>query len=464
MFWRLCLSYVILLALALFTLTAIVVYRACSEGMPSFAQDIVIAAGLLFGSLLVPILVLSRHFVGPLKDLTMGARRISEGDYGFKIHIGGVSENQSLARAFNEMSEELAQQFAQLEQDRQQLRTILGGMVEGVVAYGHDQRILFANERAGWFLEFNIQDVIGRKFWEVVRHRAIHDVLTRAADGEQPHREEIDWFGRGVKSLAIYVAQLPDGPSPGTIIVLHDTTKLRHLERLRQEFVANVSHELKTPLSVIKACVETLMDGAAEDVNSREEFLTQISEQGDRLHALILDLLSLAKIESGNPELEIETISLEDAIEDCLDRHRPRAEVKKQTLITDFQSMTKPESLSVMADEEAMSQILDNLVDNAVKYTPEGGEIGIRCWQENNLMIGFEVRDTGIGIPERDLPRVFERFYRVDKGRSREVGGTGLGLAIVKHLVNALHGTIRATSVIDHGTTFTIYLPRPRKD
>ncbi|VTS04258.1 HAMP domain-containing sensor histidine kinase [Tuwongella immobilis] len=463
MFWRLFASvYSVILGVGiLFTL--VVIYRSSNIGMIDFARDMVIVSAVVLLLSAIPLLVVTRNFAGPIQDLTTGAKRISEGDYGFKIHLGGMGENQSLARAFNEMSEELAQQFAQLEQDRQQLRTILGGMVEGVVAFGHDQRILFANERAGWFLEFNIQDAIGRKFWEVVRHRAIHEVLNRAGQTEQPHREEIDWIGRGVKSLAIYVAQLPDGPSPGTILVLHDTTKLRQLERLRQEFVANVSHELKTPLSVIKACVETLLDGAAEDEQSRAEFLIQISEQGDRLYALILDLLSLAKIESGNPELELEAIPLIATIEDCLDRHRPRAEVKHQSLIADFSALESPDDVLVWADEEALSQILDNLVDNAVKYTPEQGQVRIRCWPEGENQFGFEVSDTGIGIPERDLPRIFERFYRVDKGRSREVGGTGLGLAIVKHLVQVLNGSIRATSSLGHGTTFTILLPKARE-
>jgi two-component system phosphate regulon sensor histidine kinase PhoR len=242
------------------------------------------------------------------------------------------------------------------------------------------------------------------------------------------------------------------------VLVLHDNTDLRRLERLRQEFVANVSHELKTPLSIIKLCIETLLDGAVEDPKHRGLFLEQIDDQANRLHALILDLLSLARIESGVEVFEFQAVPLEPIACTCLEHHRARADGKQQTLEVVPPPGTKRDAVAVWADEEAVGQILDNLVDNAVKYTPQGGRISVR-WRAENGQVCLEVEDTGIGIPEQDLPRIFERFYRVDKARSRELGGTGLGLSIVKHLVQAMHGTVQAQSRVGKGTTFQIRLP-----
>ncbi|MGL4551951.1 MAG: sensor histidine kinase, partial [Gemmataceae bacterium] len=229
--------------------------------------------------------------------------------------------------------------------------------------------------------------------------------------------------------------------------------ELRRLERLRQDFVANVSHELKTPLSVIKVCVETLQDGAADDPAHRDRFLDQIARQGDRLHALILDLLSLARIESGEELFDLTTVPLVPLAAACVERHRPRAEARRQEL-----RLEAGGDPVVWADEEAADTVLENLLDNALKYTPEGGVIRVRVTAEGGAG-RLEVIDTGIGIPEVDLPRIFERFYRVDRARSRELGGTGLGLSIVKHLAQALRGTVRATSEVGVGTTFAVTFP-----
>jgi two-component system phosphate regulon sensor histidine kinase PhoR len=257
--------------------------------------------------------------------------------------------------------------------------------------------------------------------------------------------------------LTVHAARLDGLPPRGAVLVLHDTTELRRLERLRQEFVANVSHELKTPLSVIKVCVETLLDGALDDLQHRGHFLEQVASQSNRLHALILDLLSLARLESGEELFDFQPVVIEEVVQACLERHRPRAETKRQTL-----EVVPPEgaaSITAWADEEAVEQILDNLLDNAVKYTPEGGRLSVR-WRAEGEQVILEVSDTGIGIPETDLPRIFERFYRVDKARSREMGGTGLGLSIVKHLTQALRGSVRADSRPGRGTTFIVSLPR----
>jgi two-component system phosphate regulon sensor histidine kinase PhoR len=254
-------------------------------------------------------------------------------------------------------------------------------------------------------------------------------------------------FNRMSGQLAAQFAKLED-----------DKLQLRRLESIRQEFVANASHELKTPLSVIQVAVETLLDGAADDPETRVTFLGQIAEQGHRLNALIQDLLSLARIESGETALDLRPVSVGPAVAACVDRHRARADAKELTLEA-VPPPPGPEAVA-QADEEALDLILDNLVDNAVKYTPAGGRVRV-AWHPDGSDVRIDVEDTGIGIPAPDLPRIFERFYRVDRARSRELGGTGLGLSIVKHLVQSLNGQVTADSRPGKGSTFTVRLPRP---
>jgi two-component system, OmpR family, phosphate regulon sensor histidine kinase PhoR len=404
---------------------------------------------------LLPTWWLTRRLVQPLHELTAGAQRIAAGEFGQKVYLDRGDELAQLADAFSYMTGQLAHQFTQLDEDRQQLRAVLGSMVEGVIAIDTEQTILFANNCAGQMLEFATKSAAGRKLWEVVRQRAVQDLVQtalRAPSGEPSKLEFTDPAG---KSLLLHVAQLPGETARGAVLVFHDTTELRRLERLRQDFVANVSHELKTPLSVITACVETLLNGGIDDVENRSRFLTRIQEESHRLHALILDLLSLARIESGEQLWTLSSITVAEMAQACVDRHQARARGKKQLMTLEG---PHADQVHVLADEEALAEILNNLVDNALKYTPEGGAIRLRWWSDETH-VGIEVKDTGIGIPEADLPRIFERFYRVDKARSRELGGTGLGLAIVKHLVQAMHGSIRAASVFGEGSTFSIRLP-----
>jgi two-component system phosphate regulon sensor histidine kinase PhoR len=401
---------------------------------------------------------LARGVAEPVQELIQGAQRISTGDLSQKVYAAGGGEVGRLARTFNQMSEQLADQFAQLEEDRHQLRAILSGMVEGVIALDAEQRILFANERAAQLLGFPAQASVGRNLWAVVRQRSFHELVQRALKSAEPCQEELPWTGTAGRSLLVHAARLEDSAAKGAVLVLHDTSELRRLERVRQEFVANVSHELKTPLAVIRACVETLLEGALDDVDNRGQFLDQIMEQSERLNALILDLLSLARIESGAEAFEFQNVRLDKVATACLERHRARAESKGQRLEAAPAAPGQAPAVA-WADEEAVGQILDNLVDNAVKYTPAGGSIRVWWWADAE-QAAFRVEDNGIGIAERHLPRLFERFYRVDKARSRELGGTGLGLSIVKHLVQAMHGSVRATSQAGQGSAFTVMLPR----
>jgi two-component system phosphate regulon sensor histidine kinase PhoR len=451
-----------LLQLCLLAALALAAVLVLSQ--PGEQRAVVWLAALAAVPALMAVTVLSalvvRHYVGPLRELIEVADQVAEGEVGRHVFAPGHDEVGQLGRAFNRMNDRLDQRIGRLEEDRQQLLAVLGGMVEGVVALDAEQRVLFANERAAQLLEFPSRNPVGRRLWEVVRQRPLLDVVRRALEGTGPRHEEVGWSGAASRSLTVHAARLPGPPPRGAVLVVHDTTDLRQLERMRHEFVANVSHELKTPLSVIKACVETLQDGAADQPASRSRFLGRIAHQADRLHNLILDLLVLARIESGEELLEFRAVPVAGAVAAALERHRARAEARHQSLAALPAPPGAGPEVAAWADEEAVDQVLDNLLDNALKYTPEGGRIDVG-WQADERQVTLEVRDTGIGIPEADLPRIFERFYRVDKARSREMGGTGLGLSIVKHLAQAMKGTVRATSRVGQGTTFTVTLPRP---
>jgi len=402
----------------------------------------------------VPALVVRRLYALPLRQLSDRLGALNEP--GQRVYVDGASPVRVLAQALNDWGERLGSRFERLEGDRRRLSGILGGMIEGVVAVDDGERIAFANRQAGELLGFDPARAEGKKFWEVVRQRKVWDVVLEASGARQPRRAEFDWPGSPTRSLALYAAPLAGDVAAGLILVVHDVSELRRLERLRQEFVANVSHELKTPLAVIKACTETLLDGAAADADHRGTFLSQIDEQADRLHALILDLLSLARIESGDESFESESIVLADLAAECVERHRSRAEAKHVRLVGVPPANGRP--VSAWADHDAVATILDNLVDNAIKYTPEGGQVDVR-WGGGAGSAWLEVADTGVGIPEADLPRVFERFYRVDKARARELGGTGLGLTIVKRLAQTLGGSVSARSTPGRGSVFTVRFP-----
>jgi two-component system, OmpR family, phosphate regulon sensor histidine kinase PhoR len=463
MFRRVCIPFIFLvLALTGAAELAIPAGVEAGESRRNLAILIGCCGALGVAAAVVVSASIARGLNRPLQDLVEATDRVGSADRPLRVLPDDPDEVATLGRTFNKMSTRLAARIAELEEDRHQLRAILSGMVEGVVALDSEQRVLFVNERAIQLLELATPPPVGRRLWEVVRQRALLDAVRKALEGSEPTREEITWDGVPGRSLTLHAARLVGSPPRGAVLVLHDTTELRRLERLRQDFVANVSHELKTPLSVIKACVETLLEGAADDASARGLFLQRIAEQSDRLHLLILDLLSLARIESGVELFQYRPVPVAGVVHAAVERHRTRAEARKQTLATGDGTAAAPpadEGPEVWADEEALEQILDNLIDNALKYTPEGGQVCV-SWTLHEHQVCLEVSDTGIGIPAADLARVFERFYRVDKARSREMGGTGLGLSIVKHLAQAMHGSVRATSVLDSGSTFFVCLPR----
>jgi two-component system phosphate regulon sensor histidine kinase PhoR len=288
-----------------------------------------------------------------------------------------------------------------------------------------------------------------------VRSYELRELVHQSLETGQPVHGEVTWhFRKKTLTLDVHATPIAGNPPPGVVLVLHDVTELKRLEGLRQQFVANVSHELKTPLSSIKAYTETLLNGALEDPQHARHFLTRIDDQASRLHELILDLLSLARIESGQAALEITNLPLQKVVAECLRDYEERARASGLAIV----NQVDQSPLMVRADEEGLLQILGNLIDNAIKYTPAGGSITVRCREEANQAV-IEVADTGVGIEPEHHSRLFERFYRADKARSRELGGTGLGLAIVKHLCHAMQGTVSVDSKPGQGSTFGVRLP-----
>lgn len=405
-------------------------------------------------ALLVTYFVVGR-IVRPLSRLTEGAQAIASGDDEHSVYVETRDELGLLGAAFNHMQRKLHRRLGQLRENSERLATVLGSMVEGVIAVDAERNILLANEAGRTLLDFVTADAIDRPLIEVTRSRAVLDAVETAFRVEQPVQREFESPGPTRRSLLLRATRLPGDPCPGVMVVLHDVSELRRLENLRRELVANVSHELKTPLASIKAYAETLRLGAINDPDHNLAFVGRIEEQAERLHQLIIDLLQIARIESGQQTFDIEPVAVAELVDKCVSQHVNAAEQRSIHLVVDAPS----EALQVLGDDEGVLTILNNLVDNAIKYTPPHGTVTVR-WRAAEDHVLIEVQDTGIGIAPQDQARVFERFYRVDKARSREMGGTGLGLSIVKHLAQALHGSVGLQSKPKQGSTFRVTLPR----
>ncbi len=413
------------------------------------------------GALGAIVLILGR-WLAVVNALTRRLTEMEAGRHVRPVRTRSLGPVGRLARRFNEVAPTIESRIAKLERDGQQLRVVLGGMAEGVIAIDSRRRLLFANASADALFGLDARSV-GRFLLELIRSPQLQEAVEATLGSADNFSGEINLASREpfpkphAKTLAVHGTPLPGSPQGGAILVFHDVSDLRRLERMREDFVANVSHELKTPLASIKAYTETLLDWALRDEEVNVRFLHRIEEQAERLNQLIMDLLSLARLDSGEGIFDHEPLALAPLIRKCVESVRGRAEAKGLALDLDFGPLD--DTTVIVADEEAVRQILDNLIDNAVKYTPERGWVRIAC-SLTAQSVSIEVADSGIGIPRDDLARVFERFYRVDKARSRELGGTGLGLSIVKHLVQSIGGTISVASRVGEGTQFAVQLPR----
>jgi len=341
-----------------------------------------------------------------------------------------------------------------LESERAKIGTVLDSMVEGVIALDHQGLVMLMNPAARHILDLRQEPVEGQSLLEVIRNRGLADLveLCQTSESNEPRCCEVELQLPVHRVLEVNAMPLPN--SQGIVLVLHDISELRRLEQVRAEFVANVSHEIRTPLTAIKGYLETVLDEASDELVAHRRFLEVAHTHTDRLSRLINDLLSLSDIETGKVVLHSQVVGLSEFVNDVSTMFEKEAAKKGIVLKNDVSA-----DLVAWADRDRLSQILVNLVDNAMKYTPEGGAVIFRARQRDHGFMGLQVIDTGQGIPPSDLPRITERFYRVDKARSRAMGGTGLGLAIVKHLVQLHGGSLRIESELGKGTTIEIELP-----
>ncbi len=369
-------------------------------------------------------------------------------------------ELEDLRKILRHLSSGLRERMSVLEGERAKVTTILDSMVEGVMSLDAQGRIVVLNPSARRIFDLVHEEVEARPFLEVIRNRELADFVEwcQSLTSTEPSGREITLTLPQRRVLEVNALPLDIADQKrGLVLVMHDITELRHLEQVRAEFVANVSHELRTPLTAIKGYLETLLDESSPDPVMYRRFLGVAHTHADRLGRLVNDLMNLSDIETGKIKLNYESVDLAEVVNEVAGIYQNEAEKKGVTLVNRI-----PLSIHVQADRDRLSQILINLVDNAVKYTTVAGEIGFAAAiRENNEQIVLRVQDSGQGIPPVDLPRITERFYRVDKARSREDGGTGLGLAIVKHLVHLHQGSIHINSEVGKGTTVEITLPIP---
>jgi two-component system, OmpR family, phosphate regulon sensor histidine kinase PhoR len=410
----------------------------------------VVAGGVLLLALLFSA-ILSGIISRPLRAMADAAARFGAGDWTLRVPIVGEDEGAYLGRVLNQMADRIEQQMLRLKDERQQLDTILQSMGEGVVVLDPLGRIILAN--TAFQHHFGLQaEVVGNRLVEVCRNP---DLLNLYQMQRESGREISAELTLPANRITFATHWVPLGKQEGTVAVFHDISELKRLELVRRDFVANVSHELRTPVTVIKGYAETLLDGVlTTDAATASRFVTTIHGHADRLAALIGDLLALSELEAAGYQLEMTTLALADSSRKVCSLLEGKAFTKGITIANELTTSLPP----VLANQQRLEQVFFNLLDNAITYTPAGGMVTIAATPGVDT-IRVRISDTGPGIPPEHLPRLFERFYRVDSSRSRDQGGTGLGLAIVKHIVHLHGGTVSVESTPGAGTTFSFTFP-----
>ena len=397
---------------------------------------------------------LARMAGRPLEEMAAVARRLAAGDYAARVRGTGGDERGVLGETLNTLAARVERTVGELSAEKSQLSAVLDQMAEGVVAVDGEGRVLLVNPALSRLLGVAAAAARGRRYLESLRHNGIAELLGEVLREGRAAAREVRLFSPDERVFEGHAAPLlRDGRPSGALLVLHDITRQRRLEQVRRDFVANVSHELRTPLAAIKGFAETLREGAMDDKENRIEFLRTIEEHADRLTKMVDDLLDLSAIESGHRAPRLEPTDLAALLAESVRAFAPIAGDRGVVL----EVLPLPPLPKALADLDQVRQILANLLDNAIKYTEPGGRVEVSA-EASAGDLRVSVRDTGAGIPADDLPRVFERFYRVDKARSREAGGTGLGLSIVKHLVEAHGGKVSVESRQPGGSVFRFTL------
>ncbi len=399
-------------------------------------------------------LLISQSFSRRVERLRSFSRRVAEGDFRPMDADRSGDALEALAVSLNDSAARLDRAIRTLTEERNLSAAILGSMVEGVAVVSSEDRLLFANEGFAEILELDAPPQPGSSLVEVVRQTELLEAVRAVLKGAPRVEAEITTGTLRQRFFRATVASVKATENAGAVVVLHDITDLRKLERVRRDFVANVSHEFKTPLTAIQGFAETLLAGAMDDPQNRSRFLQIILEHSRRLARLTDDLLELSKMDADRLDLELDRLSVSQFVQSCIETTQRSAAEKNLRVSANLQEPLP----DIAADRRRLAEVLQNLLDNAIQYTPPGGNIVVSASSDGNE-VTFTVSDTGIGIPQADQPRIFERFYRVDVARSREVGGTGLGLSIAKHLVEAHGGCIWVESEVGQGSQFHFTVP-----
>jgi two-component system, OmpR family, phosphate regulon sensor histidine kinase PhoR len=412
-----------------------------------------IGSAIVLLAVAIPLLFHSYQENARIRRLREFASRMTERDFQPLPKDLQQDELAELGRALNEVAAAYDRAIRLLTQERNRSDTILRSMVEGVAVIEPEQKIAFANDAFCQALGLRGLPCAGLLLVEVTRQSGLLEIVQQTMATRQRYSGELEMNTDPPRTFSVTAAPVATANTTGVVLVLHDISDLRKLERMRRDFVANISHEFKTPLTAIQGFAETLLEGALEDKQNSRRFLEIIRDHAMRLGRLTSDLLRLSLIEAGRMDLVRKPVSVADLIGASVETVRLKAEKKQIALSTECAS-----GLTIQADAGRLREALLNLLDNALQYTAEGGQIQVRARAVDSTVV-LAVADNGIGIPVADQQRIFERFYRVDDARSREVGGTGLGLSITKHLVEAHGGRIELESEVGRGSTFSIILP-----
>lgn len=397
-----------------------------------------------------------KRLLQPIYELRDAAVNFSGGNYSSKVYPAKEQELGMIADSLNSMAKQLDEKLDIIGEQNNLQEVVLKSMKEGVLAVDYEERVLMLNETASSILGISDKNLTGKTLQEVIRVSEIQKFFKKIISEGNPQEAEIILQHDKDKFLQLSGTLLydMDNKAIGALVVFNDISNLKHLDTLKKDLVANVSHELRTPVTTIKGFIETLKEGAIDDPKNAERFLNIISKHIDRLNMLIDDLLILAKLEEKSEEVQLNEEKIRPLLRSVVEDFEFKANEKKITISIDCD-----EDLTARINRHLVEQAISNLVDNAVKYSDKKTSIEVGAYSDEGKLV-FVVKDEGYGISQEHIPRLFERFYRIDKGRSREEGGTGLGLAIVKHIVNTMHGTIDVESALGEGTTFIVKIPQ----
>jgi two-component system phosphate regulon sensor histidine kinase PhoR len=407
-------------------------------------EKIILIALVISIAALIFAFLFSRSIARPVRELRGALHKVAGQNFNVRVFLKNNDELKELAESFNYMIAEMERLFGELSRQKEELDSIISSLQEGILVLDKEERVLIANESLQMITGKNLEK--GKFYWEILREPKLNEFIKRVKSARQNSTEEIELNNRTFLCSATFLRYKEE-----ITIIFHDITEIKKLGKIKTDFVLNVSHELRTPLTSIKGFIETIETGTLDDENRR--YVGIIRRNTDRLINIINDLLSLSKMEEKGIKLQLETVNLKDIIEQALVVFEQQIQSKGffVHLIID------PDLPPVQGDPFKLEQVFINLIDNAIKYTEKGG-ITIEMKFQNKQIV-ITLQDTGAGIPPEHLSRIFERFYVVDKSRSKKLGGTGLGLSIVKHVILLHNGMIKAESTLGHGTTFIITLP-----